>query len=60
VPRWIELQEAIARKVFAGVYRKVSGSGHLIAVDRPDVVAREILRLVESASSLQRGTKPDR
>ena len=41
-PRWNELQGALARRSSRGIHRIIPGSGHLIAVDRPEVVADAI------------------
>jgi pimeloyl-ACP methyl ester carboxylesterase len=45
-PRWAELQDALARRSSRGTHRVVPGSGHLIAVDRPEAVADAILELL--------------
>jgi pimeloyl-ACP methyl ester carboxylesterase len=44
-PKWQELQRALAAKSRRGRLVVVEGAGHLIARDRPDVVARAILEL---------------
>jgi hypothetical protein len=47
-PEWQRLQRAQAARSSRGKQKVVEGAGHLIASERPEVVAQSILELIDS------------
>ena len=46
--KWLEFQKDLAGMSTFGTHKIVAGSGHFIHKDKPEIVIREILRLVDS------------
>ncbi|MEU2495754.1 alpha/beta hydrolase [Streptomyces sp. NPDC007883] len=42
--RWLERQRALARELGGAHFEAVEGSGHMVMLDRPDAVARAVLK----------------
>jgi pimeloyl-ACP methyl ester carboxylesterase len=54
----VELSRALAAEIRGARLVEVAGAGHLVLLERPDIVAAEIARLVESADSVPPDSVP--